>query len=136
MTLHSLITSRVFQVLGVPITFMLIGVFAKRLGRRDGDSAPRRNDWAVATTILLMTLGVITGDLLRVTPGKTADLTAWLVGILLVIFISIDHDRYRSWVSTASTTTDTKRMLMGIVLPDIAAIFVFAAYQYDKLGQP
>jgi hypothetical protein len=90
MTLHSIIANRDFQVFGVPVIFMSIGIFAKRLGRRDGDSSPQRNDCAVATTVLLMTLGVVVADL-RAPTAVASDLVVWLVGILFVTFISIDH---------------------------------------------
>jgi hypothetical protein len=53
----NIVASAGFQVAAVPLVLMLVGVFAKRLGRRDGDESPRRNDWAVGTTVLLMLLG-------------------------------------------------------------------------------
>lgn len=52
-----------FQVIAPPIGFLLIGMFAKRLGRRDGNDSPHINDWAVSTTVLLMTLGKVAADL-------------------------------------------------------------------------
>lgn len=132
MKFHEIIAHPLFQIFGIPAIFLLIGVFAKQLGRRDGDVSPHRNDWAVATTVLLMTLGVIAADL-RTTTTSTTDLTAWLVGVLLFTLISIHHDRYRSWERAAGAVTDKKKMFIGIVLPDLFAILVFSAYQYDKL---
>ena len=60
-----LVTQAVFQAIAIPIAFLLIGVYAKRLGRRDGDDAPRLNDWAVATSILLLQ-GVFLSDVFSV----------------------------------------------------------------------
>lgn len=85
-----------FQAIAPPAFFLAIGVFANRLGRRDGDDSPRRNDWAVSTTVMLMTLGKVTADLIgRSEPANTL---LWMLGILFAVFVSIEHDRYRTWV--------------------------------------
>jgi hypothetical protein len=91
-----IVASAWFQVAVVPLMLMMVGVFAKRLGRRDGDNSPRSNDWAVGTTILLMLLGTVLGDL-RTAQGRTSELLAWLIGVLFTAFLSLDHDRFRSW---------------------------------------
>jgi hypothetical protein len=61
----NIVASAWFHVAGMPFVLMLVGVFAKRLGRRDGDDSPRRNDWAVGTTVLLMLLGTMTDNASR-----------------------------------------------------------------------
>jgi hypothetical protein len=134
MKLTEIIGNRYFQIFGVPMVFMLIGVFAKRLGRRDGDQAPRRNDWAVATTILLMTFGVIAADLRLASAASLPELAGWLVGMVFVTLISIDHDRYRSWQKVGGLASDRKNMFSGIILPDVVAVLVFSAYQYGKIS--
>lgn len=121
------------QVGGVPILLLLVGVMARRLGRRDGDSSPRINDWAVGTTLLLMVLGTIIGDL-RTTPTKTSALLGWLIGILFTTFLSLDHDRYRSWIrDTNGLPTTDKRLFLGVIVPDMLCLIIFGAYQASKV---
>ena len=93
-----LVTSPIFQAIAIPIAFLFIGVYAKRLGRRDGDDSPRINDWAVSTSILLMTLGTVAADLKNVkAAGDVIVLLLWVIGLLVCLFLSLDYDRYRSW---------------------------------------
>jgi hypothetical protein len=124
-----------FQVAAVPIILMIVGVLARRLGRRDGDDSSRRNDWAVGSTLLLMALGTILGDL-RDAQSAIGDLPWWLVGVLLAAFISLDHDRYRSWErdNTTGLPKKDKRIFVGIVIPDILCLITFASYQAHKVN--
>ena len=73
----------------VPLAFLIIGVLARRLGRRDGDDTPRRNDWAAATTVLLMGMGKIAGDLLEAASRQadTLNIVLWMLGLLFATFI-------------------------------------------------
>jgi len=122
------------QVAAVPLVLLLVGVLARRLGRKDGDKSPRTNDWAVGTILLLMALGTILGDL---TSGKATGvsyLPYWLLGVILAVFVSIDHDRSKSWVRDhQGLPTDHKRLFVGILVPDVACLAVFAAYQAHKV---
>jgi hypothetical protein len=129
----SFLVSAWVQVGGIPVMLLIVGVVARRLGRRDGDPSPRANDWAVGTTLLLMVLGTIVGDLR--TQTKILELLGWLIGVLFTIFLSIDHDRYRSWVRDANgiPTTD-KRLFWGVIAPDVLCLVVFAAYQAWKVN--
>jgi len=57
----------------------------------------------------------------------------WLVGILLCVFLSIDHDRFRSWErDSRGLPTETKRMFVGVILPDLLALALFTFYQAQK----
>ena len=126
--------SPLFQVLILPIILMLVGVMARRLGRRDNDDSPRRNDWAVGTTVLLMMIGVVLADF-RAPQADVTSLPSWLGGLLLLTFLSLDHDRYRSWERDPNGHPDKqKRVIFGIVLPDIIALAVFGAYQAGKIA--
>jgi hypothetical protein len=112
---------------------MMVGVFAKRLGRRDGDNSPRSNDWAVRTTILLMLLGTVLGDL-RTAQGRTSELLGWLIGLLFTAFLSLDHDRFRSWKrNDRGIPLKEKRLFVGVVLPDLLCVGVFCLYQAWKV---
>jgi hypothetical protein len=128
----SFVHSAFFQVTIVPLLLMVIGMEARRLGRRDGDDSPRRNDWAVGTTLLLMLLGTVLGDL-RTAQGSTGDLLMWLIGVLCMAFVSVEHDRFKSWVrDAAGIPTREKRLWMGVAGPTFLSFVVFVAYQYWK----
>ena len=121
---------------GVPLALLVAGMLARRLGRRDGDATPWWNDWALCTAILLMLLGIVLADL-RLTGARAIELSFWLVGVLTMIFISLNNDRYSSWnrgrgvVDGAPTE---KHWFWGVVLPDSVGLAVFALYQARKVG--
>ncbi|HLH48995.1 MAG TPA: hypothetical protein VKV96_06620 [Roseiarcus sp.] len=125
-----------FQVGVIPLALMIVGVFANQLGRRDGDDSPRRNDWAVNTTLLLMVLGTILGDLgeKQQQVGELLNLLGWLIGVLVAAFASLSYDRYGSWErDQAGLPLKSKRWWGGIIGPDIAALIIFAAFQAHKV---
>ncbi len=127
------VASAWFQVAVVPLMLMMVGVFAKRLGRRDGDNSPRSNDWAVGTTILLMLLGTVLGDL-RTAQGRTSELLAWLIGVLFTAFLSLDHDRFRSWKrNDKGLPQKEKRLFVGVVLPDLLVLGSFVFTRHGRL---
>ncbi len=123
-----------FHIFCVPILFVLIGAVATSLGRRDGDSSPRKNDWAVGTITLLMTLGTIASDLYtyRKDTEKVSDSLGWLIVILLPVLLSIKNDRFTSWEKDSSgSPTNSKHIIWGIILPNLIAVFFFALYRYS-----
>jgi hypothetical protein len=130
-----------FQAIVPPLIFLVMGVFANKLGRKDGDDSPRRNDWAVSTTVLLMTFGKVTADLLtRATASESqgrgvGGTVVWMLGIIAAVFISMEHDRYRSWVKDSDGKLGKeKRVVVGILVPDIVSIIIFGAYQMWSVG--
>jgi len=111
---------------------MGIGVYARRLGRRDNDPSPRRDDWAVNTTILLMALGAAFADL-RAGASIIAVRIAWVLGILFAVFVSINHDRFESWErDEKGLPLHKKRLFFGIVLPDLCSLVIFGLFQALK----
>jgi hypothetical protein len=129
-----IVASAWFQVAVVPIVLMMVGVFAKRLGRRDGDDSPGRNDWAVGTTVLLMVLGTVLGDI-RTAQSQMPELLAWLIGLLFTAFLSLDHDRFRSWErDDQGLPLNSKRLFVGVILPDVLCLAVFGLYQARKVN--
>src|SRR5262245_54892769 len=136
--MNGVLVSSWFQVVVVPLLLMLVGVNAKRLARRDGDTSPALNDCAVGTTLLLMVLGIILGDM-RNAPGQVAVLIGWVAVVLCTIFMLLDHDRFRSWKrdpQNGNKPTDTKRLWAGVVVPDALSLTVFMSYQAHKVGFP
>ncbi len=128
-------TSFWFQVVGIPIVLMLIGVLATGLGRRDGDDSPRLNDWAVGTTLLLMVLGTILGDI-GTAKAQLPVLVVWLIGVLFTVFLSLTYDRYYSWErdQTTGRPGNRKRLLVGVIVPDILCLLIFGMFQVQKVG--
>jgi hypothetical protein len=130
----NIVASAWFHVAVVPLGLLLVGVFAKRLGRRDGDDSPRRNDWAVGTTVLLMLLGTVLGDIRTSQGGQISESVTWLIGVLFTAFLSIDHDRFRSWKRDhPGNPLRDKRMFIGVItaVPTLLAISL-ASYSYHS----
>ena len=122
-----------FQVGVIPLALMIIGVFANRLGRRDGDESPRINDWAVNTTILLMVLGTILGDI-GTEPGRLLNSLGWLIGVLVAAFVSLNHDRFNSWHRGQNgLPLNSKRLFAGVIWPDILCLLIFGVFQAQKV---
>lgn len=122
------------QLLAYPLLLTVVGMYTRRLGRRDGDASPRRNDWAIGTTLLFVTLGVVVSDI-RVAPVQTdvSPGVGWLLIVLLGLVISLDIDRTHSWVRDAGNRmTDTKRLGIGIIGPNIVALGICCGYQGSK----
>src|SRR5688572_3489565 len=67
-----------FHILVVPVILMGLGMLARRLGRRDGDPSPQRNDMAVGTSVLLMSFGAVAADLRNESNiADVVDLLGW-----------------------------------------------------------
>jgi hypothetical protein len=134
----NILSNPAFHIVGVPLIFALIGVFANRLGRRDNDDEPEINDWAVGTTILLTLLGTIAADLpLSSNGGNISTVSGWFTGVLFTLFISIDNDRFRSWERDAQgLPTKRKHLYWGVIAPIIVCSALFVLYQYGKVSIP
>ncbi|HLM66910.1 MAG TPA: hypothetical protein VK358_05240 [Longimicrobium sp.] len=122
------------QLLGIPVILCLVGMYARRLGRRDGDDSPRRNDWAIATTLLFMTFGIVVSDIRQAPAGTDVSaMLTWLLFTLVAIFVSVDVDRTHSWeVDEQGVKTTTKRLGRGIILPDVMSLALYCVYQSQK----
>jgi hypothetical protein len=121
------------QLLGYPLILTLVGMYTRRLGRREGDPTPRRNDWAIATTLLFMTFGIVVSDIRLAGAGTDpSPALGWLLVLILGLLMSVDVDREHSWQRDGGEKTGTKRLLVGIVLPDTFALVVYTAYQVQK----
>ena len=85
----------------------------------------------LAQNVNLMSLGAVASDLRSQTNASDiVGLMAWLLAFVFVTFLSIDHDRFRSWDRAADgTLKETKRTWMGVVVPNLISILMFAAYQ-------
>jgi hypothetical protein len=143
MTFLSLTKDQWLQIILLPLIFAIVGVLARRLGRRDGDDSPVRNDWAVGTGVVLMTFGKVAADLMEYKatsapsnlPQIASEIFWWLFGMVLALFFFINHDRYGSWEQDAKgRPIRSKRMLVGVVLPDLVSVLIFASYQARKIG--
>ncbi|MEO0552695.1 MAG: hypothetical protein AAF149_05835 [Bacteroidota bacterium] len=130
-----IVSSEVFVIIGIPLLLLFAGIYAKRLGRRDNDNSPRINDWAVSTTVLLMLLGRITADFKpNITIEEAFPLFVWMFIVLILSYISMDHDRWKSWVRDDNKKpTNEKHLWYGVLLPNFVATLVFVTYQAQKL---
>jgi hypothetical protein len=121
------------QLLGYPLMLTLVGMYTRRLGRREGDPTPRRNDWAIGTTLLFMTFGIVVSDIRLAEAGTDlSPALGWLQVLVLGLLIYVDIDREHSWERIGGQKTGTKRLLVGIVLPNTFALAIYTAYQVQK----
>lgn len=130
-----ILSSPWFQTAGVPLLFLLVGVFAKRLARPDGDASPAVNDYALGPTILVGLVGAILTDTRGVVSPEHVDAQlGWLSVVLSLLFVFIHDERYYSWRRTVDGVPGReKKLLRGVLLPDLCALVVFALYQWQKL---
>ena len=127
-----------FQTYGVriiiPVIFIVIGIIAARLGRKDGDTSPLKNTMCVGTSVILMSLSVIITDgIIHISSPNSPLAGSYWVFLLLFIFLifySIDNDRYASWERDGEgNPTDAKKVWAGIVIPNFLALVSFVGYQ-------
>lgn len=123
-----------FQAIIIPLVFVLIGINANRLGRRDGDDAPKINDFAVGTTVFLTMLGTISSDFYTVQEGNLQLIAGWLPANICFLFISIDNDRNNSWKKDQQgLPTEHKHIIRGVIIPLLISLIIFGYYQYTKV---
>ena len=82
-----------------------------------------------------MLFGIILADL-RLAGARVTELSLSLAGVLMTILLSINNDRYSSWNWSSGVVNGAptkKHWLWGVILPDAAALAVFALYQARKV---
>jgi hypothetical protein len=84
------------ESLTLAAVFVFAGILVKLLGRRDNDPAPKINDFAVATSISLMTLSKIVADIFSVPSPSRETVLAEVIGILAPLLFAV-MDRFVSW---------------------------------------
>lgn len=131
------ITNDLVQAISIPIIFVGIGLLAKWLGKRERDESTKTNDWAVNTSVILMTLSQIITDVTEQEAGNgIVAIPGWLVSLsVLWLFISLQIDRSWSWKKDKQTgiLTNEKRVVVGIIIPNLISIIIFAGYKLYKI---
>ena len=113
----------------IPMIFVGVGVCAARLGRRDGDSSPQINSFAVGTTVAIMCLSTAIVSLFDAPLGQREHLLWWVVGFIVLAFWSIDRDRYASWDRDQfGKPTETKHLWRGVIMPILVTTGLYAAF--------
>lgn len=124
--------SNSFHVVVVPLLFVAIGIIANRLGRRDNDDSPKVNDFAIGTSTILMGIGSVFADL-KAKPDDAVTAVGWLAGMIVILMVSINNDRFSSWTRDANGfPTKEKHPWKGVILPGLGALLVFVMYQMSK----
>ena len=130
-----IISSKWFNVICVPVLFVLIGALANALGRRDGDKSPLRNVWAVGTSVILMSFGSVFSDMRLANSESLSDYLFWVIAIIILLFISMHQDRYKSWIhDNDGNPTDKKHMFWGVIIPNLVSVSVFYSYRISMGG--
>lgn len=114
-----------------PLLFVCVGIYAKRLGRRDGDKTPNSNNYAVGTQVFIMSFAAVLGDFRINVNGGLEGNFLWVIFYFILIFISVDVDRYSSWERDAKgVPTNKKHWIKGIIVPNLAGVFAFCFYRF------
>lgn len=114
-----------------PLIFVGVGVYANRLGCKDGDDTPKINYFAVGTSVFIMSLATILADVHLNTDGKIEGNFGWIAIYMLFIFISIDVDRYSSWERCEQgLPTNKKHWFRGVIVPDVLGVSAFVLHRY------
>jgi hypothetical protein len=124
--------SRLHESLILAAVFVSYGVLTKLAGRRENDSAPKINEFAISTSISLMTLSKIFTDLFTNGPPSHTFLLAAAIGILAPLFFAV-MDRYVSWDAPPGGQP-TKKIWLGIVIPNIMAVSVLVLYYWLRFS--
>lgn len=123
--------TQIFINIITPLVFVVIGVLANRLGRKDGDKTPKINYFSVGTSVILMTLATIISDVHVDVNGNVQGNFGWLTIYILFVFVSIDIDRYSSWERTAQgRPTGRKHFWKGVLLPNTFGVGAFCLYRF------
>lgn len=118
----------------IPIAFIVIGILAARLGRRDGDTSPLGNTYAVGTSVAIMCLSTAIVECFKAPSGSRETFLYWILIFSLFTWWSTDRDRYSSWERDQNgEPTDKKDTTQGIVVPNIVAIVLFVTYQITSV---
>ena len=114
-----------------PLIFVVIGILANRLGRKDGDNTPALNYFAVGTSVLIMSLASILSDIQVDSAGVISGSFGWITFYILFVFVSIDIDRYTSWERCSSgLPTNKKHIFRGVILPNTIGVGAFCLYRF------
>jgi len=124
-------TTNILLNIVTPLIFVTVGIYANRLGRKDGDDTPKINYFAVGTSVFIMSLATILADIHVNEEGGVEGSFGWIVIYLLCIFVSIDLDRYSSWGRCdQGLPTNKKHLWRGVVFPNALGVFAFCLYRF------
>lgn len=117
--------------IATPLVFIGVGIYANRLGRKDGDDTPGINFFAVGSSVLIMSLATILADIHINVAGNLEGNFGWIIFYMLFIFVSVDVDRYSSWERCEQgNPTNKKHWMRGVVVPNTLGVIAFCLYRY------
>ncbi|MDJ0822403.1 MAG: hypothetical protein QNJ09_11430 [Paracoccaceae bacterium] len=131
--MDNIIFSDGFNAYALPFVFVLLGVLANLLGKPDSQKHVYRNDFAVCSTVLLLSISTVFADAHAFQNSAEATAEAFLSWVLILVFclmLSLVHDRITSWIDEANgTPTYRKHLLWGIWLPNVVSVVIFMVYK-------
>lgn len=117
------------EALILAVIFVVSGILAKLLGRRDNDPSPKINELAVSTSVSLMTLSKIFSDIFTSTAPSHWALLAAAIGFSGPLLFAV-IDRYVSWHAVPANQPAKKKIWLGIVGPNLLALCILFLYYW------
>jgi len=83
-----------------------------------------------------MSLGTAISDIAKLESDKDgSNILAWIIIFFVLVMVSLNVDRYRSWeIDDSGTRTNTKRMWVGVIIPNVCSLLVYMAYSLAVTG--
>ncbi len=129
-TLGDIFSRDSFHFIVVPLLFIIVGLTVSVLSKHSKETTHPRNYLAIGTTTLLMTLGLVFGDLYSNTDENVSgEIVNWILIIIVILLSSASNDRYTSWVLDNNKNPVKKAIFMGIIFPNLVSVVVLVYYR-------
>lgn len=134
--MSNFLSSDVFNTYLLPLVFVLLGVLANMLGKKDGQQHDFSTDLAVGSTVFLLSISTVFADMYAsrklAQPPPLDAFFAWLMFFLVLLLASLVNDRFNSWVKDGQgRKLERKHGIWGVGVPVILSFGFFVLYKWE-----
>lgn len=125
-----------FNTYILPLIFVGLGILVNMLGKKDGLRHDFSNDFAVGSTVFLLSISTVFSDMhssrKQAQPPPLDDYFAWLMFFLVFLLASLVNDRFNSWArDTSGNKLEQKNLLWGVFVPVVLSFVFFVIYKWE-----